>query len=179
MLNSRQLRDIAEDEAKVLADELVRQPIYIVLEDILDTYNIGGFFRLADGLGATKIYLCGKTDVPPNPKITKASIGTYKVVPWEYKKTAGTAIRELKKIKEMQIVAIEQSEKSVDYRKVNYRFPMAFVFGHETYGVTKKTLQLVDRVIEMPMYGINNSLNVMVAAGISMYFALEKANGKI
>ena len=175
-LNSRELRDISEEDAQILSDNLKRLPIYIVLEDILDTYNIGGFFRLADGIGASKIYLCGKTDVPPNPKITKASIGTYKLVPWEYKKTAAAAIKDLKNIKKMQVLAIEQHKDSIDYRKINYSFPLAFVFGHETSGVTAKTLKLVDHIVEIPMYGINNSLNVMVAAGIAMYYGLEQAN---
>lgn len=153
-------------------------PVYLILEDILDTYNIGGFFRLAEAIAAEKVYLCGKTDTPPNGRIIKASVGTYKVVPWEYKKTAGEAVEEIKKIGNSKIFAVELNDKAVDYRKANYTFPMGFVFGNEMSGIQEETLKLADQIVEIPMYGINTSLNCMVAAGIVLYEAMNKANSK-
>ncbi|NCO00169.1 RNA methyltransferase [Candidatus Falkowbacteria bacterium] len=177
-LNSKELRNLSESDAVVVSKSLKRFPVYIVLEDVLDTYNIGGFFRLADAIAAEKIYLCGGCAVPPNHKIVKASVGNYKIVPWEYKETAAEAIRELKKIKGLSLVAVEQSNKSIDYRNYKYRFPIAFVFGHETDGVKASTLALMDVVVELPMYGVNKSLNVMVAAGIALYHAIEESTKK-
>lgn len=173
-LNSAELRNIDEDQARALRVTVKRHPIYIILEDVLDTYNIGGFFRLAEAVAAEKIYLCGACATPPDHKIVKASVGTYKLVPWEYKKTARAALADLRSIRGLQVVAVEQSVSSKDYRKIKYNFPIAFVFGHETTGITAETLDLVDDIIELPMYGINKSLNVMVAAGISLYHALAK-----
>jgi tRNA G18 (ribose-2'-O)-methylase SpoU len=178
VLNSKELRRLAEPDAALIQRSLRRWPLYIILENVLDTYNIGGFFRLADAVAAAKVYLCGGCAVPPDPKIVKASVGTYKLVPWEYKKTAGEAIRELKKIKGMSVMAVEQSPVSRDYRTKKYRFPLAFVFGHETDGITPATLALTDAVIELPMYGLNKSLNVMVAAGIALYRAVAEAGKK-
>ena len=151
-----------------------RRPLYLILENVLDTYNIGGFFRLADAVGAEKIYLCGGSATPPDPKIIKASVGTYKLVPWEYKKTASEAVQELKAIKRMRIIAVEQSSGSLDYRDIAYRLPVAFLFGNETSGLSDEALNSVDGVAEVPMYGINKSLNVMVAAGVVLYRALER-----
>src|SRR5476651_1419054 len=76
--------------------EIKRREIYFVLDNILDTYNVGGIFRLADALGVKKVFLCGETETPPNPRIKKASINTTEWVTWSYTPTAAEALRELK-----------------------------------------------------------------------------------
>ena len=95
-LNAEQLRDIAAAKAKKHLRKLKRNPIYLILENVYDTYNIGGLFRLADALAIEKIYLGGEMETPPNSRILKASVGTYKIVPWVYKETAKEAIEELR-----------------------------------------------------------------------------------
>lgn len=188
-LNALQLRQLEEQRARGVIKKVKRNPIYFILEDIYDTYNIGGLFRLADALAIKKMYLVGETETPPNSRIKKASIGTYKVVPWEYKKTTKEAIADLKKTlrKEeknkklhvssfmFQVIAVEQHPRSIEYTKAKYQFPLVLIFGNESYGVKKETLTLVDQIVEIPMYGINKSLNVIVAAAIVSYFALHKA----
>lgn len=173
-LNSAELRKIDAHEAQAIGETVRRHPIYIILENVLDTYNIGGFFRLADAVAAEKLYLCGDCAIPPDHKIVKASVGTYKFVPWEHKTSVRAALVDLRSVRGLQVVAIEQHPDSTNYRKADYDFPLAFVFGHETNGITPETLELVDEIIEIPMYGVNKSLNVMVAAGIAVYWALDK-----
>lgn len=200
-LNARQLRDAHEHALRQKASTIPRNPLYFILENIYDTYNIGGIFRLADALAVKKVYLCGATETPPNSRIQKSSIGTYKVVPWEYKETAGEAIRELKSIKgadnkkmksESQlstfipyplpttyyppptIIAVEQDARSVDYRHIAYQGPVALVLGNETFGMLKETLDMCDAIAEIPMWGVNTSLNVIVSAGIVGYYAVRK-----
>ena len=195
-LNALQLRQLEEERARGVIRKIKRNPIYFILEDIYDTYNIGGLFRLADALAVEKMYLVGETETPPNSRIKKASIGTYKVVPWEYKKTTKEAIEEIKskvksqklKVKfksqnqekklqvksyKLQVVAVEQHKNSIPYNKANYQFPLALIFGNESFGVKEETLKLVDQIVEIPMYGINKSLNVIVAASIVSYYAIN------
>src|SRR3989344_3993357 len=86
-LNAKELRDVKEVDIVEKLKTIKRRPIYFILENIYDTYNIGGLFRLADGLAIEKMYICGESEIPPNSRIKKASIGTYKVVPWVYKIT--------------------------------------------------------------------------------------------
>ena len=74
---------------------------------------------------------------------------------------------------QLKVIAIEQSEKIVPYDKVDYEFPMALVVGHETEGVSKEVLKIVDQIVEIPMWGINKSLNVMVSLGIVLYKIME------
>jgi len=63
---------------------LKKNPIYIVLDNVLDTYNIGAIFRLADAVSAEKVILCGQTETPPHTRIKKASINTTEWVTWCY-----------------------------------------------------------------------------------------------
>ncbi len=169
-LNAKELRDVDETDAKVTEKlkSIKRRPMYFILENIYDTYNIGGLFRLADALAIEKMYICGQSEIPPNSKIKKASIGTYKVVPWEYKKTTGEAIEELKTT-EVKIIAVEQAGNSIPYQKGDYSGPVALILGNETYGLTPETLKLANQIVEIPMWGINKSLNVIVSAAIVSY----------
>lgn len=173
-LNARELRDIDEKEVEEKLKKINRKPIYFILDNIYDTYNIGGLFRLADALAIEKIYICGESEIPPNHRIKKASIGTYKVVPWEYYKTTKEAINSLKKtVKGIKIIAVEQSPNSVSYTKTDYSFPVALILGNETSGLTDETLKLADTIVEIPMWGINKSLNVIVSAAIVSYWLVS------
>lgn len=169
-LNSKQLRDISEEKAQEHTKGIKHNKITLILENVYDTYNIGGIFRLADALSVEKIYLCADMETPPNHKIKKASVGTYKIVPWEYKETAIEAINQIKnENKETQIIAVEQDKNSVPYRKIEYSLPVAIIVGNETFGVLPETLKECDKIAEIPMWGINKSLNVIVSAAIVSY----------
>ncbi|MGA2911573.1 MAG: TrmH family RNA methyltransferase [Candidatus Levyibacteriota bacterium] len=169
-LKAAELR-VSEPTKEELA-KIKRREIYFILDNILDTYNTGGIFRLADALGVKKIYLCGVTETPPNTRIKKASINTTEWVKWKYAETAVEAIKDLRlKIKDVQIIAIEQDKKSVPYTEIDYKLPLAFVVGNETDGCSRETLKASDQIAEIPMWGVNKSLNVIVSLGIVIYYA--------
>ena len=155
--------------------EIKKNPIYIVLDNVMDTYNIGSIFRLADAVAAEKVILCGQTETPPHTRIKKASINTTEWVAWEYAETAVSAIKNLKlKIKNLRVISIEQDKRSVQYDKGDYSFPVAFVVGHESTGVSKEVLEMSDQIVEIPMWGVNKSLNVVVSLGIILFKAMEE-----
>ncbi len=172
-LNSHQIRKSREVVAKNLQTKIKRNPLVLVLDNILDTYNIGSFFRLADALGAQKIYLCGPVVTPPNIKIHRASIGTWKWISWQQFDSTIECLKYLKSQK-YQIVACEQNKSSIDYKKAKYNTPIALITGSESKGISKKVLKKVDQIVEIPMYGINISLNVLVATSIVGYDILSK-----
>ena len=72
------------------------------------------------------------------------------------------------------IIAIEQSIKSVPYDKFNYTVPVCLIVGNETSGISKEALKLTDAIVEIPMFGVNISLNVVVSLGIVLYKVVEK-----
>lgn len=171
-LNSHQLRKSKIGESHQKSSKIKRNPIVLVLDNVLDTYNIGSFFRLADAIGAQKIFLCGPVVTPPNLKIHRSSIGTWKWIPWQHYQNTADCISDLKN-QGYSITICEQSSNSVDYNKAKYKFPMALVAGSETSGVGESTQKLADQIIEIPMYGINKSLNVLVATSIIAYQSLQ------
>ncbi|MBP9719314.1 MAG: TrmH family RNA methyltransferase [Candidatus Levybacteria bacterium] len=150
--------------------KIKKNPIYIIVDNVLDTYNIGAIFRLADAVAAEKVILCGESETPPNHRIKKASINTTEWVKWDYKESTIDAIHELRTLNpELMVVAVEQDEKSVPYDTIDYKFPIALVVSHETHGASQEVLALCDYIAEMPMWGVNVSLNVMVSLGIMLY----------
>jgi tRNA G18 (ribose-2'-O)-methylase SpoU len=94
-------------------------------------------------------------------------------VPWETRRDIRALLRELRKEK-IRIIAIEQNARSVDYKKVRVKMPVALVFGNEVGGIPQTILKLCDGVAEIPMRGTKESLNVSVAAGIVLYRLLDK-----
>lgn len=93
-LGAKELRTTASSEEQRV--KIKKNPIYIVLDDVLDTYNVGAIFRLADAVAAERVILCGQTETPPNTRIKKASINTTEWVAWSYAPTAVEALQELK-----------------------------------------------------------------------------------
>lgn len=172
-LNSHQLRKTNIHKAKKIGSKTKKQEIVLVLDNVLDTYNIGSFFRLADAIGAQKIFLCGPCVTPPNIKIHRASIGTWKFIPWQHFDSSLECLDYLKKNKYLT-VACELSKDSKPYYKTKYNFPLALILGSEVNGISKEVLNEVDKVVEIPMFGINKSLNVLVAASVISYHILTE-----
>lgn len=148
------------------------QEIYLIINNVRSAYNVGSIFRTADSAGVTKIYICGISPTPEDAKVLKTSLGAEKSVPWKYCAQARRLLEKLRKAG-MQIVALEQSRKSIDYKKFKPKFPLALIAGNEVRGLNKKILSLTDKIIEIPMYGKKESLNVAVAVGIALYKIIE------
>ncbi len=152
---------------------------FIILDNIRSVHNVGSIFRTSDALGVNKIFLCGCTPTPKDrfgrerKDLVKVALGAEKSIEWEYFKTTEEAIKKLKKEK-FQIIALEQSKKSVDYKKVKAKGDTAIVLGEEVHGLNKKVLDLVDIITEIPMYGIKESLNVSVSFGVAAFRILRK-----
>lgn len=173
-LNAKELRTTDEPDEK-LKRSIKKYPVTIILDNVLDTYNVGSVFRLADAVAAEKVILCGDTLTPPNSRIKKASISTWKWVDWEYKKSAVEAVEQCRMLNAgCRIIAVEQDARSMPFYSVQYEFPLAIVVGHETYGVSKEVLDMADMIVELPMHGINKSLNVMVSLGIVLYEVVRR-----
>jgi len=161
----------------------MRNNIYVLLNNIRSLHNVGSIFRTSEGAGVKKIFICGQTGYPPREEISKTALGAEEYVPWQYYIDPIDCIKKLKK-QGVQIVALEQTNKSVDYRKFSAKggstrggkpkYPLCLIVGHEIEGVQDKILDLCDSVIEIPMKGKKQSLNVSVAFGIAVYTLANK-----
>ncbi len=169
-LGAKELRKTKPKEGEL--KQIKRNPIYLVLDRIIDTYNIGSLFRLADAIAAERVYLCGEMEYPPSSRIHKAAVGTEEWVPWEKTDSTLSTIKELK-AKGVQIIAVEQDKRATSYKKLAPQFPVAIVVGAETGGMEKEVLDEADTILELPMYGVNKSFNVWGSAAVVAYKALE------
>ena len=151
----------------------------VVLHNIRSLYNVGSIFRTADAVAAEKIYLCGITPKPvdefgkPRSQLIKVSLGAEKYVPWEKVKLTTRLIDRLKK-DGYKILSVEQNKNSTQYYKLpksyilNSKF--CLVLGSEVNGLSQSILKKSDKILEIPMFGKKESLNVSVAFGIVAYY---------
>ncbi len=151
-----------------------KKDIILILPNIRSAVNVGSIFRTAEAVGVSKIYLTGYTPTPKDKfsriqkDIAKTALGAEDLVRWEYKKSLGHLISQLKR-KNYFIVAIEQDKKAKDYRDVKIKEKVAFILGSEVSGLEKNTLKKCDAIAEVPMFGKKESLNVSVACGVALF----------
>lgn len=150
-------------------------PVRVVLENIRSGLNVGSFFRTADAFRLDAIHLCGYTAQPPHRDILKSALGASEHVTWWHHETTEEAIVKLRK-DGYHIAAIEQTSSSV---MLTNWIPQpgekwAFVFGNEVRGVEASTCHAADTCIEIPQFGVKQSLNVSVCGGIILWDAVRK-----
>jgi tRNA G18 (ribose-2'-O)-methylase SpoU len=146
----------------------VSRHIRLLAHNIRSLWNVGAFFRTCDGLGVEHLYLTGYTPHPPRTEITKTAIGAELYVPWEHARDPLPIIEQLKK-DGWQIVALELTKQSINIAEFTPGDRVCLVAGHELEGVPEQILALCDAVVEIPMLGKKESLNVSVAAGIALH----------
>jgi len=152
----------------------------IILDNIRSVHNVGSIFRTSDAVEIEKIYLCGITPAPidrfglKNKALAKVALGAENSVTWKQEKYILDVIKKLKK-QDYKILAVEQNKKSIslfDF-KTNKKERYAVIMGAEVDGISKDALKLADEIIEIPMSGKKESLNVSVAFGVIVYVLTE------
>ncbi|MCK5084150.1 MAG: TrmH family RNA methyltransferase [Candidatus Pacebacteria bacterium] len=145
----------------------------VICDGLRSLHNVGSVFRTGDGVGVDKIYLCGITGKPDTEKaerkISKVALGAQNYIEWEYAKQSWRLVEKLKK-EGYQIVSLEQTSESISYTKFKPKFPLALIIGNEGKGVKKSLLERSDKIIDIPMRGQKESLNVSVAFGVVAYW---------
>ncbi len=147
--------------------------LYLIAHNIRSLHNVGAIFRTADSFGVDKVYLTGYTGAPIGKnadKISKVALGAEQFVPWEKKVQLGPLIKKLR-ASGVRIAVLENNIQRKITSLPNYRpkFPLALILGEETKGNTKQVLDLADDILEIPMHGQKESLNVSVACGVALY----------
>lgn len=151
----------------------------IMLHNIRSAHNVGSIFRTADAAGVSKIILTGYTPLPvdrfgrPQKEIAKTALGAEMSIPWECANRPVPIISRFKK--EGWIIAgVEQDARAQDYRSFTTTRPIVFMFGNEVRGLSNGMRGRCDVLLEIPMRGKKESLNVAVAAGIVLFAAIAQ-----
>lgn len=148
--------------------------VYAILHNIRSLHNVGSMLRTADAAGVKKVFLTGYTPAPIDAfgkvrtDIAKTALGAERTVSWEKAKDISKLIRKLKG-EGMHIVALEQDKHAIDYKTFKPKHPLALLVGNEVRGLSRAVLNQCDAIIEVPMRGKKESLNVSVAFGIGIF----------
>jgi tRNA G18 (ribose-2'-O)-methylase SpoU len=156
--------------------------LILILHDIRSAHNVGSMFRTADGAGVDEIVLSGYSPVPPkkdalyltdaDKALRKTALGAEESMAWKKVTSLTRLVNQLRK-EGYEIVALEQATGSIDYRQYRGKHKVALIVGNEVGGVAGKVLKNSDVILEIPMRGKKNSLNVSVATGIALYQILS------
>jgi tRNA G18 (ribose-2'-O)-methylase SpoU len=142
--------------------------LFVLLDRIRSVYNVGSIFRSCDSASVDKLLLCGYTAVPPHPKLEKTALGSLTSVAWEHHCSTTQAIKHLKS-QGTFIVAMEPLDTATSIYDLTPHHDTCLIFGHEETGIDPEALSLADEVVKIPHFGVKESLNVAVAAGIAIY----------
>jgi 23S rRNA (guanosine2251-2'-O)-methyltransferase len=156
--------------------------IVLLVHDIRSCHNVGSLLRTAEGLGVRKVYFTGYTPYPSlqndsrlphihqklTKQINKTALGAETSQPWEYVESVTGLISQLKS-DGFNILALEQSDNSVNLPEYHASNKVALLLGREVEGVSSDLLKLVDQTLEIPMYGSKESYNVVQAAAMALY----------
>ncbi|MCT4591884.1 MAG: TrmH family RNA methyltransferase [Candidatus Gracilibacteria bacterium] len=147
----------------------------VVLPDIRSGFNVGAFFRTADGLGVDHVYLSGYTPYPPHKEISKTALGADDFVEWTYYMETGDLLEYLKQ-EGYFFISLEKIQGSKPLGKFEFQDQekICLILGNEIEGVSEDILKISDEILEIEMKGRKESFNVSVAGSIAMYQLLLK-----
>jgi 23S rRNA (guanosine2251-2'-O)-methyltransferase len=149
-------------------DSSNKPSLIVALDGLEDPHNLGAILRTADAANVNGIVYAKNRSVKLNKTVAKVSTGAIFSV-----KTVEVInlVQSLKQLKELGywIVGAEATEKSVDYRSMKYDMPTVLVLGSEGKGLSRLVEKECDFLVQIPMMGKVNSLNVSVSAGILIY----------
>jgi len=146
----------------------------LILHNVRSAYNVGAILRTAECAGVRTVCLCGYTPDPVDrfgrvrQDVAKVALGAEELVSWEHCADIARLIPKLRK-QGVTVVALEQHKQSKDYRTFRVDRPLALVVGEEVHGIEEPLLAACDHIVEIPLMGKKESLNVSVATGIALF----------
>ena len=152
--------------------EAPRLSLRLVLDNIRSGQNVGACFRSADAFRIDGLDLCGITCHPPHRDILKSALGASDHVPWQAHESTFQAVTRLQ-AEGWKVVAVEQAPHSMELQdwRPSSDDRWALVLGNEVRGVDPQVLKVCDLVVEMPQFGVKQSINVSVCAGVYLWQA--------
>lgn len=160
--------NIPDYKYKPLSEILDHSNFIVLLDHLEDPHNLGAIIRTCEAAGVDGIVLPKDRQVQVNSTVMKTSVGTLDQVNLISVTNIANTIKELKD-NGFWVVGTSLTERSVDYRSVDYSGKIALVIGNEGSGMSQLVEKSCDYVVKIPMYGTTNSLNASVAAGIMIY----------
>ncbi len=134
--------------------------------------NLARIIRLAGCSGVQEVVACGSNRI--DPKIARDAIETVKI---KRPRTLNNWLRK-KKADDFRLVALEQSNRSINLHHYQFKRKSILLIGHERDGIPDADLKLADDIIEIPVYGRPFSYNVATATTMAVYeYCRQYPNG--
>jgi 23S rRNA (guanosine2251-2'-O)-methyltransferase len=149
-------------------------PLILILDSIQDTHNVGAILRTAECSGVNGVIVTKHNSAPINATVVKTSAGATEHIKITQINNLANAIDELKENGFWIIGSSLQNAKPIT--EVDYNIPVALIVGNEEKGIRRLTADKCDHLVEIPMTGKLQSLNVSVATGILLFEILQQRN---
>ncbi len=165
------LEDLESSQSAQPAGERTA-PLLLVLDGVTDPHNLGACLRVADGAGAHAVIAPKDHAAGINATVAKVASGAAETVPYFM---VTNLARTLNELKERAITVVGTSDAvPLTLYQADLRGPLALVLGAEGEGLRQLTAKTCDFLVQIPMRGAVESLNVSVASGICLYEALRQ-----
>lgn len=155
-----------------LLDQIKEPPLLLVLDGITDPHNLGACLRVADGAGAHAVIAPKDHAAGINATVAKVASGAAETVPYFMVTNLAHTLGELKERNIWCIGTSGDAPKTL--YQVDLKGPTALVLGAEGDGMRQLTRKTCDELVNIPMHGAVESLNVSVASGVCLYEALRQ-----
>ncbi|MFC1544863.1 TrmH family RNA methyltransferase [Gemmatimonadota bacterium] len=152
---------------------LPRLPISVALDNLRSAFNVGAIFRSAECGRIEMLYTCGITAHPPAERVVKTAMGAAEFVPHRHVGSTLDAIG-MARERGARIVALETTNVSRSLYHPWIKKPVCLLLGNEALGLGEDVLAEADEIVEIPLLGYKNSLNVSVAFGVVMFEILRQ-----
>lgn len=162
---------------KITAAVTARQfSLRVVIENIHDAHNVSAIFRTCDAVGVPKVTLLyTKETFPKINKVTSASANKW--IDIEKFDNTTRCVESLKK-EGFKIYASYIDKNAKNLYELDLTKKIAFAFGNEHRGISEDLKNLADELFYIPMRGMIQSLNVSVAAAVTLYEAQRQRSLK-
>ncbi len=147
-------------------------PLLLVLDGVTDPHNLGACLRVADGAGAHAVIAPKDHAAGINATVAKVASGAADTVPYFMVTNLARTLGELKERSIWVIGTSDAAPRSL--YQADLRQPVALVLGAEGAGMRQLTARTCDELVQIPMRGAVESLNVSVASGVCLYEALRQ-----
>jgi len=147
--------------------------LVVVLDGLRSGENVGSVLRTVETAGAGRVICCGTTPSPPTPAVLRAAMGCADLVRVERAPSTLETVAALRR-DGFAVWACETTERSVNLFDTPPPRPLALIFGHEEFGVSVDVLEACDAVVEIPVYGLKNSLNVANVVAVALFDVVRR-----
>lgn len=165
-------RPLDEKDLDGLLDGLSEPPFLLVLDQIQDPQNLGACLRTADAAGVHAVVTPRDNAVGLTPTVHKVASGAARTVPFIQVTNLARCLRGLKD-RGVWLVGLAGEAEQTLYQ-ADLEGPLALVMGAEDTGLRRLSREHCDFLVNIPMRGQVESLNVSVATGVALFEAVRQ-----